>query len=32
VPVRLVGPGELPRFEMKASRWVRMEEGNETRG
>ena len=23
VPVRAVGPGELPRFELKARRWVR---------
>ncbi len=23
VPIRVVGPGELPRFEMKAKRWVR---------
>jgi phenylacetate-CoA ligase len=27
VPVRLVSPGELPRFEMKARRWVRLTEG-----
>lgn len=24
IPVRLVGPGSLPRFEMKAKRWIRV--------
>jgi phenylacetate-CoA ligase len=26
VPVRLLPPGSLPRFEMKAQRWVRLTE------
>ncbi len=26
VPVRLLPPGSLPRFEMKAQRWIRITE------
>jgi phenylacetate-coenzyme A ligase PaaK-like adenylate-forming protein len=26
VPVRLLAPGSLPRFEMKAQRWARITE------